>query len=81
VARPDPEVRSASLARSADFHFDRKPSVHESHDKDHKQILLSAPLGIARDITPGFPFEAQPLLHLELARSRLTESFVLLVLG
>ena len=46
-------------------------------DKDHKQ---SAPLGIARATYPGFPFEAL-VLHLELARSRLTKSLVLLVLG
>jgi len=24
------------------FNFDRKPLVHESHDKDHNEILLSA---------------------------------------
>jgi hypothetical protein len=62
--RPSPEVKSASLSRAADFYLDRKPVVHESHDKDHKQIPLSASLGIARGPTPGFPFEAL-VLHLE----------------
>ena len=46
--RPGPEVRSASLTRAADLHFDREEENHESHDKDHKQILLSASYGIAR---------------------------------
>jgi hypothetical protein len=59
--RPSPEVKSASLSRAADFYLDRKPLVHESHDKDHKQIPLSASLGIARAY-PG-------LFHLKLSCS------------
>jgi hypothetical protein len=61
--RPNPTALSASLA-SADGNRDRTDTQHDSYSKDHKQILLSASLGLPGGPTPGFPFEAL-VLHLE----------------
>jgi hypothetical protein len=65
--RPSLEVKSASLSRATDFHFDRDPLDHEPHDENHSLTLLSASFEIARADIPGFPSEAQVLLHLKLA--------------
>jgi hypothetical protein len=72
--RSNPVVRSASLSRAADLNLDREQLRHESHDKDHKQILPSAPLRIAGAFPPGFPSEAL-VLHLALALSDYAESY------
>ena len=64
--RPNPEVKSASLSRETDFHFDRDPLDHEPHDENHSLTLLSASYEIARADFPGFPSEAL-VLHLKLA--------------
>ena len=52
--RPNPEAKSASLSRAADLYLDRDELHHESHNKNHKLILLSASFEIARATTRAF---------------------------